>query len=955
MTIVNPTTLTYLCGGAQVASIANSGVVKTMWPNYGAKVHMEVLLGNHTATFPGMVSGTPYDGDLSRTPVLNANNPWGPTCMLLGKTSVFLRLHYSDAIFANGLPTISFHVSGKSGIYDPRTGAPGAPSTAVVARPTTLLNGWGNNVHAGPYELGQDEATNWGLNDDTTYPYLSPDAAVDNDTTTAASVSIYHDHKYAGCIWSFSSVASQQLYLNVLSEIPLTASNAPVTQRSAGIWYSLDGGNSFTELYNLVAHPLGYDSVLLPLTQDMSQVQVMAFTDSHDDMSHTVYDITVAAVSMQASNTVASPTAGYTENAALCIADYLAHPVWGFGSPYGTEIPLPQLIAAANICDEAVPLAEGGTESRYALNGQFNLEMKRGEVLQNMLTSCGGRLTYSSGQFVIWPAAWTGAVPLGSLPPVTSGEYVAWAYPTTASTGTDSSVGDVGNINVTVAGFDAWAASEGNSAGGYLELINYNSGNIYVGPDGQQTTVNPGGFTGAAWSGFVMPTLPGDAVIQAIYPMLTLASPSSENGAGGIWAAGSGVFPWQWEPQNYTGLVGGNIPNGTFPAQQFFGKLETELTAATVTGCTIGLRLAGVGGALPQTIIISFVGIAIYYTSASEATPPVGSNLAINPLVNAAGPFRWRQKLAIRDLYNGVKGTYISPVNNWEASDIPPYAQDNDHGYYSGSPMFPFGDANLAADGGDRRWLDIQLPFTISVACAQRLCKIELLRRRQQGTGTFIFNMAMYQATVLDIIEMTLPLLGWTGKLLEISAHRFTMNKQQIDGNDVTLLGSEIDVQETDPSVYEWSTTDELSAAGFALGSGTGATAGGGGGGTTVASYATYSNTPAVALTQTNSTTIALAAVSVSFAAVTLLYNARTITIPAPTAPQWYYITIADPDFYGDAGSTSPLQVFAEMTTEKCDASGYIYMGAIQVNASAVAALSLPGGEPAPDAFLVGS
>ena len=83
----------------------------------------------------------------------------------------------------------------------------------------------------------------------------------------------------------------------------------------------------------------------------------------------------------------------YTENAALCIADYLSNPQWGFKAPYGTEIPTAPLIAAANLCDEESPLAAGGTEPRYALNGGFPLTMKRGEVLQNLLTSCAGRLT----------------------------------------------------------------------------------------------------------------------------------------------------------------------------------------------------------------------------------------------------------------------------------------------------------------------------------------------------------------------------------------------------------------------------------------------------------------------------------------------------------------------------------------------------------------------------------
>jgi len=132
-----------------------------------------------------------------------------------------------------------------------------------------------------------------------------------------------------------------------------------------------------------------------------------------------------------------------------------------------------------------------------------------------------------------------------------------------------------------------------------------------------------------------------------------------------------------------------------------------------------------------------------------------------------------------------------------------------------GSPLYPEGDANMAADGGDRRWLDIQLPFTISTSAAQRIAKIELMRRRQQGTGTFMFNMALYQATALDVVKMSLPLLGWTDKLLEIGSHRFKLDKFRPDGGEATLLGTEIDVQETDPSVYDWDPSEELSAKGY--------------------------------------------------------------------------------------------------------------------------------------------
>jgi hypothetical protein len=199
----------------------------------------------------------------------------------------------------------------------------------------------------------------------------------------------------------------------------------------------------------------------------------------------------------------------------------------------------------------------------------------------------------------------------------------------------------------------------------------------------------------------------------------------------------------------------------------------------------------------------------------ADAVVSGGPPLPLGFLAVAAGPFRWRSKVSVRDLFNGVKGTYLCPGNKWQPSDIPPYAQDSLHGYANGSPLYPEGDANMAADGGDRRWLDIQLPFTISTSAAQRLAKIELMRRRQQGTGTFMFNMALYQTTALDVIQMSLPLLGWVDKLLEISAHRFKLDKVQTPGGEATLLGTEIDVQETDPSVYGWDPSEELSAKGY--------------------------------------------------------------------------------------------------------------------------------------------
>lgn len=182
--------------------------------------------------------------------------------------------------------------------------------------------------------------------------------------------------------------------------------------------------------------------------------------------------------------------------------------------------------------------------------------------------------------------------------------------------------------------------------------------------------------------------------------------------------------------------------------------------------------------------------------------------------------YEWKPAQSIRELYNGVKGTYLSPDNNWTQTDAPYYAQDKSHGYDPGNliPQYQ-GDINLAADGGERRWLDVHLPFTISCPTAQRIFKIELLRRRFFGTGTFTLNITGYQLVPLDIISAYVPFLGWTQKILEVINTRLLIQKESAgDGYETVRLGVEIDVQETDSSIYQWSIEEELTPQGYLQG-----------------------------------------------------------------------------------------------------------------------------------------
>jgi hypothetical protein len=96
-------------------------------------------------------------------------------------------------------------------------------------------------------------------------------------------------------------------------------------------------------------------------------------------------------------------TTTYGNNAALCILDYLMDDKYGLGVST-SEINMQSFEDAADVCDEDVTLAEGGTEKRYTINGMIDTSLTPRDVLENMLTACAGKLIYVNGQFKLLAA-----------------------------------------------------------------------------------------------------------------------------------------------------------------------------------------------------------------------------------------------------------------------------------------------------------------------------------------------------------------------------------------------------------------------------------------------------------------------------------------------------------------------------------------------------------------------
>jgi len=355
--------------------------------NFDTLVYCEARYGNQEA------------GDVIAG--LTANDPnWAPTATgspyLGGCTYVYLKIEYDAAMFPS-MPEIKFTVRGKNDIYDPRDPAP--PDVTVLQYPTVLLNGWGPNEQEGAYEEGEDQGYNWGLNDATTLSYTNANAACDGSLSTYAVCTEQHTHQYAGCIWSFANIGTPpgNLWLNVNSSVPAIDG----ALRSAGVWYTLDNGNSWTEIYNQSFRAQQWDSIELSPTQNCANVQVMAFLDSHDDMDQRVYDIQLA-TGPQTDST----QTGYTTNWALIVADMLTNSQFGLGDV--GSVNTDQLIAAANVCDEQVDLANGNVEARYSCHWHFDCAVAPGDQLETVMPAAQGRLSRIGGEWFIWPAYWTG-------------------------------------------------------------------------------------------------------------------------------------------------------------------------------------------------------------------------------------------------------------------------------------------------------------------------------------------------------------------------------------------------------------------------------------------------------------------------------------------------------------------------------------------------------------------
>jgi len=136
--------------------------------------------------------------------------------------------------------------------------------------------------------------------------------------------------------------------------------------------------------------------------------------------------------------------------------------------------------------------------------------------------------------------------------------------------------------------------------------------------------------------------------------------------------------------------------------------------------------------------------------------------------------------ISARDSFNAIKGQFISPASDYQATDYPAIT----------SSTFE------TEDNNERRYLNLDLPFTDNAARAQRIAKQILYKNRQEISLRAKFKMNAFQFQIGDTVMITNARLGFTQKVFEIVSW-----KLNFDVNEVTV---DCELTETNSAVYDW-------------------------------------------------------------------------------------------------------------------------------------------------------
>lgn len=151
---------------------------------------------------------------------------------------------------------------------------------------------------------------------------------------------------------------------------------------------------------------------------------------------------------------------------------------------------------------------------------------------------------------------------------------------------------------------------------------------------------------------------------------------------------------------------------------------------------------------------------------------------------------------SMRDLFNAIQGTYISGANYGQTTNYPAVTNSTWQ----------------AQDNGERKFTQLDLPFTNRAQTCQRLAKIELERHRRQMSCDISSNFAGLLVQAGENMGLTFANNGWQAKSFEIVTWAMGIDG---GGNGMApMVSFNMSLREVDAACFEFdATTEEVTPA----------------------------------------------------------------------------------------------------------------------------------------------
>ena len=215
------------------------------------------------------------------------------------------------------------------------------------------------------------------------------------------------------------------------------------------------------------------------------------------------------------------------------------------------------------------------------------------------------------------------------------------------------------------------------------------------------------------------------------------------------------------------------------------GTVTCERTHEIRYGCD-GTLLSSASHKENITQILSSCGGSMTYTGGVF-------RIAVSSFINASvslsdddfiGDIELKPKAPRRDRFNGIKGTFIGPENNWQGADFPAFQQ-----------------TSFSNNDGQIIYRDFTQNMCISGTQAQRIAKTVLFQSRNEITMSCVVNLKGLQLLPNDRVSITNTRFGFTNQIFKVM--NMTIGATPQSGIGVNLV-----LQEDTSEAYDFSPTD---------------------------------------------------------------------------------------------------------------------------------------------------